>query len=267
MAVTKTRVNVTTSLNVVIIILTFFGIMPFSLKSYFKYKVLKTSVIGNIYSILTAIHSSVQYHWETLRGIDGENRESGKLTILVSMVIMYMEPILMISDALSFIINQKKIIFLIDRMEKINAKLIRENIEVNLGRVRKFTIALISTITITEVGLVLYNYVVFKDAIWFIPIYLSTVAKVFYVALVYTLKEYLQGINQQLQTTKLFFEENKLLKKQRINKMIETEEIGYLHKEILIKRTMASTKKDLSLDGANKLVNVIPYDDNGLLRK
>jgi len=170
----------------------------------------------------------------------------------------------MISDAFLFMLNQKKIIVLIDRMEKINEKLIRENIEVNLGRVRKLSIALICTITIIEVGLVTYNYVVFKDAIWFMPIYLSTVAKVFYVALVFTIKEYLQGINQQLQTTKIYFEENKLLKRQRLINVLEDDKIGYLHKEILIKRTtMAGKRKDLPSDGARKVVNVIPYDDNG----
>lgn len=178
---------------------------------------------------------------------------------------MYMEPILMISDAITFLINGKRITELIDTMEKVNEKLIKENIEINLGRVRIFSIILISAITIIEVGLVTYNYVVFKDAIWFIPIYLSTVAKVFYVALVYTIKEYFQGINQQLQSTKIFFEETRMLKKKNVNKFPQIDEIGYLHKEILIKRTIK--RKVLPLDGAGKIVNVIPYGDNGLLRK
>lgn len=80
-------------------------------------------------------------------------------------------------------------------MEKINQKLIRENIDVNLGQVRKLSIFLVSAITIIEVGLVTYNYVVFKDAIWFLPIYLSTVAKVFYFTLVYTINMFFKGKN------------------------------------------------------------------------
>lgn len=181
------------------------------------------------------------------------------------MVIMYMEPIQMVSDCITFLINQKNIIALINRMEKVNDKLNRVNIHVNLSRVRRLSIILIATITILEIGLVTYNFVVFKDAVWFIPMYLSTVAKVFYVSLVYTIKEYFQGINRQLENTKIFFDENKLIKKLRLKNVNEPDEIGYLHKEILIKRTMAGKRKALSSDGMDKVVNVIPYGDNGSL--
>lgn len=181
------------------------------------------------------------------------------------MVILYMEPILMVSDALTFLINQNSIIALINRMEKVNEKLIRQNINVDLGRVRRLSIILISTITILEIALVTYNYIVFEDAIWIIPLYLSTISKVFYVSLVYTIKEYYQGINNQLQCTKVFSDDNKLLKKARLKNVIENDEIGYLHKEILIKRTMADKRKPVPSDGTDKVVNVIPYGDNGTL--
>lgn len=175
-----------------------------------------------------------------------------------------MEPILMLSDALTFLINQKNIIHLIDRMEKITDKLIRENININLGRVRLLSIILISTITVIEVGLVTYNYVMFQDAIWFITLYLGTLGKVFYVLLVCIIMEYYKGINQQLQTTKIFFDEKKLIKKQHWKNDIQADEFGYLHKEILIKRTMVSKPhKVLASDGiTHKVVNVIPYGDN-----
>lgn len=48
--------------------------------------------------------------------------------------------------------------------------------------------------------------------------------------------------------------------------MKQTDEIGYLHKEILIKRTTIDKRKTMSLDGVGKVVNVIPLGDNGLLR-
>lgn len=188
---------------------------------------------------------------------------AGKLTILISMVIMYMEPLLMVSDSLTFLINQKKIIRLINRMEKVNDKLNRVNIYVNLAKVRRLSIVFVSTITILEIGLVTYNYVVFEDAIWFIPIYVSTVAKVFYISLVFITKKYFQGINDQLESTKQFFEQKKLLKKKRLKNVKESDDFGYLHKEILYKRTIAGICKELASDGTDKVVNVIPYGDNG----
>lgn len=166
------------------------------------------------------------------------------------------------SDAITFFKNQKKIIDLLNRMEKINEKLIRENINVNLCKVKRLSIILISTITIIEIGLVIYNFIVFEDAIWFVPLYVGTVGKVFYVSLLYIVKEYFDGINQQLQNAKTFFEENKLLKKQRM-KNANADENGYLHKEILTKRKNANKCKKIPTDGMEKVVNVIPYGDNG----
>lgn len=180
---------------------------------------------------------------------------------------MYMEPALMVTDALSFLIHQKKILILIERMEKVNQKLIKENIVVDLGRVRLLSIILISLITATELGLVTYNYLVFKDALWFIPIYLTTLAKVFYVAMVFILKEFLQAINNHLETTKIFFEESKLLRKQRFEDVVDPDEMGFLRREILTNRsTVMTTKKNLLSHGDDgKVVNAIPYDDNGWL--
>ncbi len=54
-----------------------------------------------------------------------------------------MEPIQMVSDALTFVINQKRIIDLINRMEKVNEKLIKQNININLSRVRRLSIILV----------------------------------------------------------------------------------------------------------------------------
>lgn len=171
-----------------------------------------------------------------------------------------MEPLLMVTDAFSFFANQRKIIDLLNRMEKVNEKLIRQNIDVDLGKVRKVSVALISTVTILEVGLVAYNYVVFNDAIWFLPLYLSGLSKVFYIMLVHIIKEFFRGINDQLEATKLFFDENKFAKKQKSKDEVDTNEFGYLHKEIITKRRVASNRK---VSPVQKVVKVIPYGDNG----
>lgn len=171
----------------------------------------------------------------------------------------------MVSDVLTFLINRKNIIRLINSMEKVNDKLIGQNINVNLGNVRRFSIILYSTITIIEIALVSYNYVMFNDTIFFIPIYYGTIGKVLYLSLVYTIKEFYNGINHQLETIKKYFDEKKFLRKlidRNGRNVIETDEFGYLHKEILIKRTMASKHKVLPTDGTHK-VDVIPYGDNG----
>ncbi|KAJ6641358.1 Gustatory receptor for bitter taste 66a [Pseudolycoriella hygida] len=197
-----------------------------------------------------------------MQNTEGESRQTGKLTFLISMVIMYMEPILMVSDNIAFLVNQRKILDLFDRMEKVNSKLIRENIIVNLSRVRRNTIILVVGITILEIGLVIYNFVFFQDAIWFIPIWLSTLAKVLYVSLVFVTKEFFQGLNQTLLTTQIFFNENKLLKKERLKNVIETDELSYLRREILVKQKIVARPKISPSVGLEKVVNVIPYGEN-----
>lgn len=78
MAVTKPRLNVTTSLNVLIYILTFFGMLPFSMLSYYRHKILKASIFTNIYLVLQAIHGAVQFHYETVSNAEKVNKDSGR---------------------------------------------------------------------------------------------------------------------------------------------------------------------------------------------
>lgn len=73
MAVNKPRINVTTSINVVMYTMAFYGMMPFSLLSYHRHKILKTSVFGSVYSIVNTIHNSYQYHVETIANFRGQD--------------------------------------------------------------------------------------------------------------------------------------------------------------------------------------------------
>lgn len=170
----------------------------------------------------------------------------------------------MVTDSLAFFVNQRKIIDLLYRMEKVNEKLIRQNIDVNLGTVRIISVALVLTVTGLEIGLVTYNYVVFHDAIWFVPLYLSGLSKVFYVTLVHITKEFFRGINNQLDATKVLFDENKIVKKRKLNYDADTDEFGYLHKEITTTRKMAYKRKVFPANDMEKVVKVIPYADNGM---
>lgn len=84
MAVNKPRVNVTTSVAVVIFLLTFFGMMPFSMPCYYRHRILKTSIFANIYLIFSTIHYAVQYSIETIANAEGDNRDSGWYILVCS---------------------------------------------------------------------------------------------------------------------------------------------------------------------------------------
>lgn len=131
-----------------------------------------------------------------------------------------MEPLMLIVDVLSFLINQRKQIVLLDRMQRVDDKLLKENIVIDYRKTKRMTAWLIALVSVVEVGIVIYNFFLFQELMieslwWFttcIPLYISSIAKIWYVTLVFNVKQKFSAINDHFESTSKFFEE---LKKRR----------------------------------------------------
>lgn len=163
---------------------------------------------------------------------------------MIGISLMYMEPLMLVVDVGGFIINQSKMMACITTMQELDDKLQKENITIDYRKIRKITVGLIVIISLFESGIVAYNYVLLKDTIWFAPLYLSTVSKIWYVALVYNIKQKFVAINLHFETMQIKFNENKwkILATNTTTKIAkerssEHDQIGYLHREIVVKKT------------------------------
>lgn len=160
-------------------------------------------------------------------------------------------------DVIGFLVNQKKLIACVEQMHKIDEKLLKENIEFDYTRLKRLTIILIVVITTLEFSLITYNLLLFQefklDSLYWIctgiPILFSTISKVWYVALVYNVKQKFTAINDHFENTRKFFDHSKkdivskVLQKTPIERSDdEMDQPGYLHKEILWKPTKRNRK-------------------------
>lgn len=150
-------------------------------------------------------------------------------------------------------------------MHKIDEKLLKENIEIDYSRLKRLTIILVAVIMTLELSLVAYNLLLFQefklDSLYWIctgiPILLSTISKVWYIGLVYNVKQKFIAINDHLENTRKFFD---LTKKDVVGKALskplnegENDLPGYLHKEILCKPMQRNRKihrmEEISISG------------------
>ncbi|XP_037048955.1 gustatory receptor for bitter taste 66a [Bradysia coprophila] len=257
MAIEKQRLQLKSALSFLLYFTIIFGVVPFSGVAYYKHKILKLSIFGNIYALVNVAHNVLEHHLSSTRFILSDKQETGTLTNIIGLVIMYLEPVMYSIDVIGLLFNQKKIIACIDQMHKIDEKLLKENIEFDYFRLKRVTIILVAVITILEFSLVTYNLLLFQefrlDSLYWIctgiPIFLSTISKVWYVALVYNVKQKFAAINDHFENTRKFFDLSKkekviasLLKSTNERDDDDNDLPGYLHKEILA-RPMKRNRK------------------------
>lgn len=165
-------------------------------------------------------------------------------------------------DVIGFLVNQKKLIACVEQMQKIDEKLLKENIEFDYSRLKRMTIILVVVITTLELSLLTYNLLLFQeftiDSLYWIctgiPVLLSTISKVWYVALVYNVKQKFSAINDHFENTRNVFDLSKkdidskgAKKSSREHSDDDTDLPGYLHKEILC-RPMKRNRKSHLID-------------------
>ncbi|XP_037039185.1 gustatory receptor for bitter taste 66a-like [Bradysia coprophila] len=161
---------------------------------------------------------------------------------MIGISLMYMEPIMLVIDVGGFMINQKKLVACTTTLQELDDKLKKENIIIDYRKIRRITVTLIVVVSIFESGIMAYNYIQLEDSFWFAPLYVSTISKIWYVGLVYNVKQKFVAINLHLENMQRKFNDNKRKIKASYDKgkRLDSDQIGYLHREIVVKKNKAN---------------------------
>lgn len=211
---------------------------------------------------------------------------AGTLTTIIGIVIIYMEPLMLSIDVIGFLINQRSLIVLMERMQRVDDKLLKENIEINYTTTKRLTYILVALITVVEFSLVTYNFVLFQDAMlqsiwWFVtgfPLFFSSISKVWYIVLVFNVKQKFEAINNHFESTAAFFEELRKKNTKAKQKLSDLEDDsksvlhdsidhgGYLQREIYAKplfkrnRVQPGGVISVSAKSNNDILQVLPIN-------
>lgn len=204
---TSSRPTFVATLSVLFYFSTWMGVMPYSIRAYARHRVLKPNIISNVYVGLQLVQLVVQYHFASSAFSMGDKKESGTLTVIIGYVIIYMEPLMLAVDVLGFLIHQRLLVRLLAHMQHVDDQLARQHVHMNYGYVRRLTVRLLAVVTVIEASIVTYNFVLFQEvdlesAWWFItcmPLFLSSVAKVWFILLMTNVRMKFEAINGHMQ--------------------------------------------------------------------
>lgn len=240
MAIGTSKVrNIWTTFHNLFFISRFLGIVPYSISEYNTKKIFKITLIGNLWSLAIMINNVVQYHFATVTFSLENEKETGTLTVAIGIFIIYMEPFMMVVDIIAGFINQRSLINCIERLNRIDEKLIKENIKIDYKRLTNISTILCVYAIVTELGNNLMNLIIFQygslKSIWFIvtgiPILTNSIARLWFIVIVYAVRQRFTAINEYFSRTKDSFEESR--KKSHFNKNIV---IGGEYRSEMIKR-------------------------------
>lgn len=210
---TSSRPTFVSTINVLFYFSTWMGILPYSIRAYSRHGVLQPAVIGNVYVILQLTQLIIQYHFASNIFSTGDKQESGTLTVIIGYVIIYMEPLMLAVDTIGFVIHQRLLVRLFAHMQHVDDQLVRQHVHINYGCVRRLTVLLLAVVTVVEASIVTYNFVLFQEVVlestwWFVtclPLYLSSVAKVWFIILMMNVRMKFEAINGHMQDTVLHY--------------------------------------------------------------
>ena len=285
------------SLSFLFIVSKILGMIPYSFSDYITKKQFKLSQFGNIFCVLSCIHYAIHYHILTDATMMAKDAESsiGTLTMVIGVFIIYMEPLMMAIDVIASLINQKSLMTIFERLGEVDDKLFKENILLNYGVVKKYSIIFLTIAFIGEGSLGLFNLIVFSDnffswhSLWWligcIPLFNNWIAKTWFLLLILLVQQRLRAINNYLNDTKNVFLERKKrhgnalgLNFKKDNLFMEN--IGYLEKEIFSTRNMkiksdnarnwvgssimTNKVNDVNIFApkSKEIISVSPYDPN-----
>lgn len=285
------------SLSFLFLISKVFGISPYGFSDYFAKKQFKLSQLGNIFCVLSCVQYIVQYHILTSMTTLTKDPESsiGALTTVIGIFIIYLEPLMMAIDVLASLINQKSLIAVFERLREVDDKLGRENILLNYGAIKRYSIIFVTIAFVGEVTLGFFNFFVFQDdllswgAIWqfvsCVPLFTNCIAKTWFLILILLVQQRLRAINDYLNDTKKVFFERKHRHVNAVGSDMKRdnlfiENVGLLEREIFSTRS-TKMKSDRSFNWVGNpivtnrvtdvnifapkpkgLINVTPFEGN-----
>lgn len=288
----NSRAPILEALNFLFYISKLFGMIPYSLSDYIRKKQFKLSQLGNIFCVIACIHISIQYHFLTAATtLSEDSNKIGTLTTVIGFFIIYLEPLMMVIDVLASLINQTSLIDIFDRLREIDDKLLKENVQLNYQRIRKYSIIFLTIAVVGEVTLGLFNLFFFLreftwlgSLYWFlscIPLFNNSIARTWFLVLILLVQQRLRAINNYLNDTKNVLLERR---KRHINDVGSNFEkdnlfIGFLEQEIFSGRNirsdnarrwdggsiMANKVNDVNIftPKSKGIINVAPYSTKG----
>lgn len=197
------------SVNVLFYCTTWWGVLPFSIRAYSRNRQLQRSALSSIYVVLMTVGYVVQYHFSSMTFSMGDQKESGTLTVIIGYVIIYMEPVMLVFDVFGFMWHQQHFVRIVNHMQHVDDQLGRQHVNVSYTSVRTVTIRLLFVVTVTELSIVTYNFILFQtlsfQSLWWfttcMPLYTSSIAKIWFVALMMNARLKFASINRHMADT------------------------------------------------------------------
>uniref|UniRef100_A0A182M505 Gustatory receptor n=1 Tax=Anopheles culicifacies TaxID=139723 RepID=A0A182M505_9DIPT len=195
------------SQRVLFYISSIFGVIPYSLWAYAKRTVLQLSILGNVWVVCSLIVYTALYHVATTNYVKDDWGTQKTLTNAIGIFIIYMEPLMMATDMVAAMVNQKRLTQCFERIARIDNHLAAEGVLLNNDRLRRTTIILLLLMLIFETIITVYSFVVFEEEftfwslIWFIttiPTALNSVCRIWYVMLVLAIRQRFNAMNAHM---------------------------------------------------------------------
>uniref|UniRef100_A0A1B0CM59 Gustatory receptor n=1 Tax=Lutzomyia longipalpis TaxID=7200 RepID=A0A1B0CM59_LUTLO len=233
-----------------------FGLFPFDFFAFYRLKEFKISMISSIWSLLFVLITSVEFHlysWESTASV---KETYPSLTFTIYVAIVYCEPLTMIILVVANICNQKDMISIIQQLRSLEEKLILEGGKIHYSSLKWKIPILIFIFVGGEQTMMIYYMItsnfngkpadvsdiqIITTWFWlFLPITLTTLARMWFVTLMNITELFFVVLNDILSTTVNSLEEqNDFPARKWTKKAIFDENLGHklirlchLHAEI-----------------------------------
>ncbi|XP_052863795.1 gustatory receptor for bitter taste 66a-like [Anopheles cruzii] len=259
---------------------TIFGVIPLSLRAFYKRRVLQVSITGNVWVVCNIIVYTALYHVATTNYVKDNWGSQKTLTNAIGIFVTYMEPIMMSTDMVAGMFNQKRIIETLERLNRVDAKLAGEGIQINNRPLQHIALLLGLSMLGFEAVITVYSFVVFEEAvtfvsiIWFIttiPTALNSVCRIWFILLVHAVRQRFNAMNAHMSEIAQGLQHYKEQQGSERDKEVCDVPLDYLEKEIFTvytqkKLQLAATppKKKLL---TTRVISVKPYEAKNLGHK
>lgn len=174
----------------------------------------------------------------------------GTLTTIIGIFILYMEPLMMTVDMLATLVNQRQLVRCIERLEHVDEKLAKENVQIDYRSLKRLSLILIIITICRKLLMILFGFFVFDlnfYQLWtmYVPICVSVLSKVYFVLIVCNIRQKFDAINCYLDD--LANSLNSLNENNSLNKNSNEETIGVddNNAENKLRSTQSSTQSAL----------------------
>ncbi|XP_035779245.1 gustatory receptor for bitter taste 66a-like [Anopheles albimanus] len=253
-----------------------FGVIPLSLRMFFKRRVLQLSISGNVWVVCNIVVYTALYHVATTNYIKDDWGSQKTLTNAIGIFIIYMEPLMMGVDMISGMINQRRLIECFERLQRVDTKLAAEGIPLNNQQLRRITMLLGFLVFLFEMVITGYSFVefehdfTFSSSIWFIttiPTALNSVCRIWFIILVHAIRQRFNAMNGHMNEIAQGLQQFKDQQQGHQEADPYDVPLDYLEREIFTVYTQRKAqfavtppKKQKQKQASAKIIQVKPYE-------